>query len=364
MRIIGFALSLVLLTMVSCVSDNNDPKGVDLTDIPYDPQPYEIEYPDFFPDLVTPPDNPLTYDGVQLGRHLFYDPILSIDSSMTCVSCHDPKKAFTDGRAVSPGVDGVLGKRSAMSLVNLGFQTKDFFWDGRSPSLEHQAILPIEDPLELQDDWDNVERKLERSPLYRELFRKAFGIQNSEEITRDLAANALGQFQRIIISGNAKFDREQQRKTFFTVEEQEGFDMFFDTSRVFPDAECGHCHNWPLFTTNEFFNNGLDSSSTLTTFPDPGRGGVTNYLFDNGLFRATTLRNIELTAPYMHDGRFQTLEEVLDHYNSGGHYSETRDPLIKPLGLTERQKSSIIAFLKTLTDTSYLRNPDVLSPFE
>lgn len=362
-----FAFVLLLLCMASCVRDNKD-KGIDLTDIAYDPQPYVVDYPEYFPDLSDPVDNPLTYDGVQLGRHLFYDPIISVDSSMTCVSCHDPKKAFTDGLAVSPGVDGSLGKRSAMSLVNVGFVRKDFFWDGRSPSLEHQAVLPIEDPLELQDDWDNVEKKLQNSELYRNLFRKAFGISNSDEMTRDLAGKALAQFQRIIVSANSKFDREQQGRTFFNSDQQNGFDMFFDTNQVLPDAECGHCHNWPLFTTNEFFNNGITQVESLDDYPDKGLGALTDYRFDNGKFRTPTLRNIELTAPYMHDGRFATLEDVLDHYSSGGHKSDNLDPLIVSkeeggLGLTSGQKEDIIEFLRTLTDTSYLKNPDVLSPF-
>lgn len=355
--------TVCLAVFQSCKSDEPDNPGIDLTNIPYSPEEYPVEYPDFFPDINTPPDNPLTLDGVQLGRHLFYDPILSLDSTVSCSSCHFPEKAFTDGRAVSPGVDGTLGFRSSMSLVNIGFQRGNFFWDGRSPSLEHQALLPIEDPLEMKESWDVVEKKLQRSGLYQELFRKAFGIENSKDITRELAGKGLSQFQRILVSANSKFDREQRRETFFTVSEQNGFDMFFDTSRVFPDAECGHCHNWPLFATNAFFNNGLDSSFNLMTFPDPGRGAVTEYLYDNGLFRAPTLRNIELTAPYMHDGRFETLEEVLDHYASGGHPSETRDPLIKEISLTDDQKRDVIAFLKTLTDTSYLENPDVYSPF-
>jgi len=339
------------------------PKGVDLTDISYEPMPYQVVVPDYFPDPVSPMDNPLTYDGVQLGRHLFYDPILSLDSTLGCVSCHLPEKAFTDGLKVSEGVDDNFGRRSSMSLINVAFAKDHFFWDGRSPTLEHQALLPVEDPVELLESWDNVEVKLRRSERYRSLFRKAFGIANSNEITRDLAAKAISQFERIIISANSRFDRERRGETFYSAEEQNGFDMFFDTSSILPDAECAHCHNFPLFTTNEFFNNGLDSVNDLKDFPDLGRGEVTEYLFDNGLFRAPTLRNIELTAPYMHDGRFATLDEVMDHYNSGGHPSENIDPLIKDIGLSESQKQDIIAFLKTLTDTSYLDNPDVLSPF-
>jgi cytochrome c peroxidase len=196
------------------------------------------------------------------------------------------------------------------------------------------------------------------------MFRKAFGIQYSGEINQDLATKAISQFERIIVSANSKFDKERQGRTFFTPEEQDGFEMFFDTKeRGLPDAECAHCHNFPMFTTNEFFNNGLDSVDTVYDFEDIGFGEVTKYEFDNGKFRAPTLRNIVLTAPYMHDGRFETLEEVLDHYNSGGHPAPNKDPLVRSLGLTNDQKAAILDFLHTLTDTSYLKNPDVLSPF-
>ncbi|MDX1684200.1 MAG: cytochrome c peroxidase [Saprospiraceae bacterium] len=364
---------LILILFISigafagCTSDEIDDKGVDLTNISYDPQPYDVELPDYFPDLYSPSDNPLTYDGVQLGRHLFYDPILSADSTMSCSSCHEPGLAFTDGLATSTGIDGIAGRRSSMSLINIGFFGNKLFWDGRSPSLEHQALQPVEDPIELHETWPNVERKLRSNERYRELFRKAFGIEYSGEITKELAGKAIAQFERILVSTNSRFDRERQGKTFFTSEEQDGFDMFFDDSGSgLPEAECGHCHNFPLFTTFEFFNNGLDSVSSLEDYEDKGLGEVTMYRFDNGKFKAPTLRNIELTAPYMHDGRFETLEEVLDHYATGGHPSPNVDPLVAAAGtrnLSEGQKRSIIAFLRTLTDTSYLQNPDVLSPF-
>lgn len=358
----------ILLTILlgACVNDEV-PKGLDLTHIEYDPQAYTVELPDHFPDLYNPPDNPMTYDGVQLGRHLFYDPILSADSTMSCASCHDPHLAFTDGKATSIGIDGISGRRSSMSLVNIGFFGNKLFWDGRSPSLEHQAILPVEDPIELHHTWDDLEKSLRASEMYQPLFRKAFGIDNTNEITRELAAKAISQFERIIVSADARIDRERQGKTFFTAEEQDGFDMFFDDSGSrLPEAECGHCHNFPLFTTFEFFNNGLDSVDILEDFTDIGLGEVTAYRFDNGKFKAPTLRNIVLTAPYMHDGRFETLEEVMDHYASGGHPSPNVDALVPTIGqtgLSEYQKEAIIAFMKALTDTSYLQNPDVLSPF-
>lgn len=363
----AYIILIIFSTLVlnSCNKDPLPDSSVDLTGIPYSPSNYDLIIPDHFPSFEIPNDNPLTVDGVVLGQHLFFDPILSLDSTISCASCHKPELAFTDGQPISRGVNGLTGKRSSMSLLNIAYAYNGLFWDGRSMTLEEQALLPIEDPVELLEDWDNVEHKLRSHDRYQELFRKAFGIRNADEITRDLAAKALSQYQRVLISGDSKFDRvEFGNNAAYTNEELEGRDMYFDADPFLPDAECAHCHNGALLTTQEYFNNGLDRAETLNDFPDIGRGAVTNILFDNGKFRAPTLRNIALTAPYMHDGRFETLEEVMDHYNSGGHYAENIDPLIVPLGLTEQQKENVIKFLHTMTDTSYLSNPFVKNPFK
>ncbi|GLR19629.1 cytochrome-c peroxidase [Portibacter lacus] len=339
--------------------------GVDLTEIDYAPKTYPIAIPDHFPTFTIPDDNPITEDGVRLGQHLFYDPILSLDSTVSCSSCHLPEKAFTDGVAVSTGVNGNVGRRSSMSLINIAYAFNGLFWDGRSNTLEAQAIEPVQDPLELIEDWDNVEEKLRRNERYQTLYRKAFGISNSDEITRDLTVKAISQFERILISGDSKYDRvEYGTNAAYTNEELNGRDMFFDADPLTPDAECGHCHNGPLLTTQQYINNGIQQVEDLASFPDKGRGEVTGIIFDNGKFRAPTLRNIALTAPYMHDGRFETLEEVIEHYNSGGHFAENLDALIQPLGLTEEQKSDLLAFLHTMTDTSYLTNPFIVNPFD
>lgn len=346
------------------ISDGN------LEHIAYSPQPYDLVIPPGFPPMQIPADNPLTEDGVELGRHLFYDPILSKDSSMSCASCHFPAGSFTDNLALSPGVEGLPGKRSAMSLINVAFYTNGLFWDGRSPSLEHQALLPIEDPLELNVAWEDVEARLRNHPAYPAMFRKAFGIADKKEIDRLLAAKALAQFQRIMVSsGESKFDRKFLAKEIgidFSEEEFRGFDMFFDMpDSPLPDAQCFHCHDTPLFTTNEYFNNGLQQAATLDDFPDPGRGAITGRRIDNGRMRAPTLRNIMLTAPYMHDGRFKTIEEVLDFYNEGVHYADNLDEnLIIPMGLTPQMKADIIAFLHTLTDTAFVNNPKLQNPFD
>ena len=253
-----------------------------------------------------------------------------------------------------------------MPLLNLAFNNRGFFWDGRVNTLEEQALLPVEDEIELHDTWENVICKLTNHPDYPSFFRQAFGIQDKSEITKELAAKALAQFQRSIISGNSRYDRFMRGEIIFSDAELNGHDMYFDIAfdKVrFPDAECAHCHGNVLLTFNEFRNNGIDQAATLADFPDNGLGDITGIPADNGRFRVPTLRNIELTAPYMHDGRFETLEEVIDHYNSGGLSSPNKDPLIYPLGLDSIQKAELLAFLKTLTDNSVANNPDYQSPF-
>lgn len=338
----------------------------DLTIISY--SPVAVSLPDFetLPKMDIPADNPLTEDGIELGRFLFYDPLLSGNETMACADCHLPKGGFTDNLAVSTGIDGNVGLRSSMSLINAGYFTKGLFWDGRIQTLEEQALLPVEDVNELHNDWETVIEKLQKHSDYPTRFRQAFGINNTSEITKELAAKALAQFERSLVSANSKYDQVIRGEAFFTDEELGGFEIFFDEPNDLPDAECGHCHNAPLFTVNQYFNNGLDKVSSLEDFKDKGLGDITNNPFDNGKFRAPSLRNIALTAPYMHDGRFQTLEEVIDHYNEGAHFADNIDPLIKTkgLGLNEKHKADLLAFLHALTDTSFVNNPAYQNPFE
>ena len=360
-------LSLIIF-IGSCIGDDIVYEEGDLTQFTYDPQPYNLIQPVGFPSMLIPAGNPMTVEGIELGRHLFYDPILSADSTMSCSSCHLPELSFADGQATSAGIDGIFGSRSSMSLINIGYVEKGLFWDGRANTLEDQALAPVEDPIELHDTWENVEQKLRQHPSYPKMFRHAFGINDSQEITREMAAKALAQFERTLISSNSKFDKVYlQEAGIFTDSEQRGFEMFFDKGAQgsgLPDAECGHCHNEPLMTTDEFFNNGLDSVSSLTEFLDLGLGGVNQDTFDNGKFRAPSLRNIALTAPYMHDGRFQTLEEVIDFYNeSPNHINGSNvDVNIRPLELTDSQKQDILNFLHTLTDTVFTTNPAFQNP--
>jgi cytochrome c peroxidase len=251
-----------------------------------------------------------------------------------------------------------------MSLLNVAFHYSGLFWDGRAATLEDQALLPVEDPIELHELWPNVEEKLKRHPGYPSDFRKAFGIQHTSQITRELAVKAIAQFERTLISsGESKYDRFLRGEIFPTDSEYNGYDMFFNIAPGGFDAQCGHCHSAPLLTTNEYRNNGIEPVSGLDQFPDQGRGAITGMPTDNGKFKIPTLRNVEFTAPYMHDGRFATLEEVLEHYNSGGHHQPNTDPLIYPLVLSPTQKADILAFLHTLSDTTFLKNPDFSNPF-
>lgn len=352
----------MLMVTWGCRDDDKN-KDEDLTQIEYSPISYQVDLPPTFPMMEVPEDNPLTEDGIRLGQHLFYDPILSADSTMSCFSCHLPEKAFTDGMATSAGIDGIRGTKSSMSLINLAFTHAGFFWDGRSETLEDQAPLPVEDPIELHNDWLDLEQKLRDHAEYPTLFRKAFGIKITSEINKDLAAKALAQFMRIIVTPNSKYDRVKAGIEGYTDLELIGEGIFFDDDPDLPDGECNHCHNDPLMTSDEFFNNGLQEGDGNLNFADNGRGLVTGNRSDNGKFKATTLRNIMLTAPYMHDGSLATIDDVLEHYNTGGKSSLNKDPLIHDLNLTPLQLSALKAFMNTLTDTSYLTNPLIVNPY-
>ncbi len=337
----------------------------DLTEISYDPQIYNINVPLNFPALEQPEDNIATIAGVDLGRHLFYDPIFSRDSTVSCSSCHLSQGSFTDNKPVSVGIDGAMTSRSAMSLLNVGFYNRGLFWDGREATIESLSLAPIEDINEMDNTWEEVVSRIKAHPTYPQMIRKAFGIENKSEITKEHLTYALAQFQRILVSsGNAKYDNVELGLDVFSDEELLGRDLFFDDNPDVPDAECGHCHSVPLGTSNEFFNNGLDEAPTLTEFVDQGLGRVTGLISDNGKFRAPTLRNIIHTAPYMHDGRFSTLEEVLEHYNAGGKPSRNKDPLIRPLNLSQEYQQALIAFIRTMEEPDFNNRPELQNPFK
>ena len=380
MKFIYFLGAFVLLFQFAACDKNPPEQEGDLLQFGYNPQAYTIKKPAHFPQILIPEDNPQTYAGVQLGRHLFYDPILSADNTMSCSSCHLPEKSFTDGKAVSTGIDGIAGKRSSMSLLNVAYivpvkvdsNVFGFFWDGRAKSLEDQALQPVEDPIELHNTWPNVVEKLRQHPTYPKMFREAFGITDRTEITKELAAKAMAQFERILISsGQSIFDRYLAGETQLLQDEAlDGKIIFFDEATLYgvqlPDGECFHCHGTGTLTGKGFFENGLDPFNELA---DIGLEKISGNPNDRGKFRVPTLRNIELSAPYMHDGRFQTLDEAVDHYLFKSlldtPYPNPNMALLvnKRAQYTPYHTTAIVAFLKTLTDTDFINNPDIKSPF-
>lgn len=349
---------LLALFMAACSSDKDEPVLN-----PESPTPYELTLPKHLPQAYTIPiDNPLTVEGVELGRHLFYEKKLSGDNTMSCGSCHQQAKAFTDGRGLSLGIDGVATKRSAMSLANLLWFSQ-LNWDGSENSLESQARGPIESPIEMHESMAKAVEELQATILYPALFRKAFG---DSIITETNILKALAQFERTLVSGSSRYDRYMQNQAQLTQDELEGMKLFLthpDPSTNTRGGNCGDCHGGTLFTHRTFHNNGLDA-----TFSDNGLGQVTAQDKDNGKFKAPTLRNISLTAPYMHDGRFGTLEEVLEHYRTGVVYSETlAKELMQPNGqpglpITAAEQEKIILFLHTLTDKTFTQNNSLSSP--
>ena len=287
-----------------------------------------------------------------LGAALFFDPTLSIDESLSCSSCHQPALAFTDGKQVAIGVDGRKGTRNTMTLMNLETIHTGYFWDGRVMELEEQVLHPITQHQEMGADLKQVLVKLSKNSNYHWLFEgSAMGENPTERLGKALAA-----YLRSITLNDSKFDRVMAGKENFTLSEERGWAIFFDATDFLPHGECSHCHVDPHFTNHQFFNNGI-SAIDLSNLPeDQGQRGVTGIPQQIGRFRTPTLRNIAVTAPYMHDGRFQTLEEVMDHYNLGGQQGFNVNPNVRPLHLTKEDIEDVIAFLYTLTDSSLEQN--------
>lgn len=335
------------------------------------PTPYALTIPSGLSARV-PADNPLTNEGVALGRFLFYDPVLSVDSTVSCSSCHQQAKAFTDGRAKSRGVGGRTAARSAMSLANVMWN-EHLNWDAHFTRLEDQNRAPIENPNEMGQPLSAAVQRLQRSATYPRLFERAFGTR---VITEALMLKALTQFERTLISANSRYDQFLRTGTGLTEEEKLGARLF--GTHPVPDlnpmlttrgGNCGDCHSAVglfRFLPDKVTSNGLDVAPT-----DQGKGAITGQAADMGTFVVPTVRNIALTAPYMHDGRFATLEEVLDHYNEhveraapnlGPDMSATNILFGESLGLEPDEKRAIIAFLKTLTDSTFITDPRFANP--
>lgn len=330
----------------------------------YDPTPYVLETGDFpTPDL--PADNALTAAGVQLGRMLFYEKMLSKDLSQSCADCHQQADAFSDIRRLSIGVEGLPGKRQAMVVMNLAWHQQGFFWDGRSPSLRDQALRPIQDPLEMNETLDRVVSKLSDSPKYRDQFVRAFG---DAQVSPARIGLALEQFMLSMVSYNSRYDQWNRGEISLSAAEMRGMELFFNEFDPFGSergGECFHCHGGHNFTNDQYINNGLDEEHNIT---DIGRQEVTQQATDRAKFKVPSLRNIALTPPYMHDGRLATLEEVIDHYNTGVKPSSTVDLLLQynlqpgGLRLTEQDKADLVAFLHTLTDWDFVRQEAFSKP--
>jgi cytochrome c peroxidase len=295
------------------------------------------------PPIFWPDENPYTPAKAELGKLLFFDKRLSSDGSVACASCHDPSKGFGDGAANSLGIGGQRGGRSAPTVINRAYSTLQF-WDGRAPTLEEQAKGPIANPIEMTVDkatdlaHGNVVKRLKSVPGYAERFKNVFGTVN---VTIDQVAQAIATFERTVLSGNSPFDRYQAGdEKALTPAQRRGMDVFFKK------AACDSCHLGFNFTDGSFENIGIGMDRPD---PDLGRYLVTHREEEKGAFKTPTLREIEHTAPYMHDGSLRSLEEVVEHYDKGGIKNPQLNQRIKPLHLTPQEKSDLVAFLKALS---------------
>ncbi|HLK49861.1 MAG TPA: cytochrome c peroxidase [Bryobacteraceae bacterium] len=289
------------------------------------------------PSIEWPKNNPYSPAKAELGKLLYFDKRLSADGTVSCASCHEPEHAYTDGSAVSTGIRGQKGNRSAPTVINRAYSLAQF-WDGRASTLEAQAKGPIANPIEMGNSHDACATTISKIPGYRPLFAKAFG---SEEVDIDRIAMAIATFERTILSGNAPYDRYKKGdKKAMTPEQVRGMSVFFDK------AKCDRCHENSNFTLNAYANLGVGMDKPE---PDVGRYAETKDPRDWGVFKVPTLREIEHTAPYMHDGSLKTLEEVVDFYDKGGIPNKNLDPNIRKLNLTDQEKKDLVAFLKALS---------------
>jgi cytochrome c peroxidase len=356
MRVVVILISISAI-IYSCKKDTEPDNG-------YNPTAFDFPEISNFRAAEIDPSNPLTNEGVALGHRLFFERQLSKDGTLSCAGCHRPENAFADPRRFSIGVNGTVGKRQAMSLINLAWSDQ-FFWDGRSATLKEQALLPVPDTTEMHLPWDEAISRLRSLPGYQDMFLKAFGTTN---ISKELVAKALAQYQKALVSFNAPIDLYKRGEGTLSASALRGMDLFNSEK-----ADCFHCHSTPEMFTHPaqiFGNNGLDEVDNTDGFADKGLGGFTGNPADNGRFKVPSLRNLTMTAPYMHDGRFNTLDEVIEFYNAGPKLSPSLDPIMIAeanrrvlqfnrwgLGLTPEEKADLKAFLVALTDSTILNNP-------
>jgi cytochrome c peroxidase len=308
----------------------------------------------------TPATNPITDAGATLGRVLFYDTRLSANDTVACASCHVQSHGFADPNGVSRGFAGGHTDRHAMNLVNLRFHPRArFFWDERGPNLEEMVLLPIENSLEMGQKVGLLPETLGREKQYADLFRNAFG---DPEITRERIGRALAQFLRSMMSYQSRYDQGRAAARSIA-DDFDNYSLQENRGKALFMRNCSVCHlegQEAHFVVNTPVNTGLDDDTRNT---DGGVGDITLNPADLGHFKSPSLRNVEVTGPYMHDGRFATLEAVLDHYSSGGKNHPNRDIRVQPLHFTESEKAAVIAFLKTLTDPTFLTDLRFSDPF-
>lgn len=330
---------IALLVYVSCKKEKGEDIVISTVNTPTVLTPYQIPTPPYFPQLIIPTDNPLTLEGIELGRRLYYDTILS-NTGQSCSSCHSQSLGFSNETV------------NSLPHINLGWNSS-FLWNGEIQGGLENAMM-----FEVNVFFNTNVAKLNNDPYYPALFRKVYNVDiiSSKEI-----AYSLAQFIRRLYSINSKFDKYLRHETMLTLPEINGF-VIYNTEK----GDCFHCHSLGLFTDNSFHNIGLDS---IYTGINQGQFNITNNPNDRGKFKSPTLRNIELTAPYMHDGRYTTLEEVIEHYNSMVKPSATLDPILTKsnhtfgLQLTTQEINDLVAFLKTLTDTTFISDNAISSPF-
>jgi cytochrome c peroxidase len=335
MRILKFIGCIIIAMLLTCCDGEPEPE-------------MRIDAPVNFPSITyNTQKNPVTTKGFELGRSLFYDGILSRDGTISCGSCHQQGAAFSHrGHIVSHGIDDKLGTRNAPPIMNLAWQ-KYFLWDGGVHDLDLQPVAPIQNPVEMDEKLERVLDKLRNHESYPDKFDQAFG---SNEINTERLLKALSQFMVTLVSGNSRYDKYKRGEgEVLTSDEIEGLNLV--------QQKCASCHSTDLFTDLSFRDNGLDE----TTKTDYGRYAITLKETDRFKFKVPSLRNAEVTAPYMHDGRFRNLDMVLDHYAEGVHNNANLDPLLKQgdvlgISLTKDDKARIIAFIKTLTDQQFLRD--------
>jgi cytochrome c peroxidase len=358
----GSAKGTLVLLCVVLLSGSCKRQEPDLIPEEFKLHAMQIEVPEGFPAIEPAEENPLTEEGVALGRLLFYDVRLSGNNRISCASCHDPALAFSDGVALSAiGASGEQLHRHAPALINLAWAKNGLFWDGGASNLESQAFAPLSSPDEMYQNLTELEHELKQVPDYVNRFKQVF----QAEIKSVYVVKALTQFERTLVSAKSRYDRYQRKApgVSFSPEESLGLSLV--------NLKCRSCHSGELFTDNNYHNNGLDQDFSNTQFEGlyQGRYRISYQLSDLGKYKTPTLRNVLRTAPYMHDGRLSTIEEVLDHYEHGVKTYMTTDLLLnqrdgKPgIPLSSAEKKAIIAFLGTLTEPEFGINQKMNNPF-